>query len=187
MSSGPGRTASAAIAATTLLALAGCGTVSPGAEDPFPPRPFVLDLGAVDACSALTPAQRSDQSVGTGRPVTSQGGTSRGCTWLGAGDTGYNLQTLATDASTAVGADPTGTIVAVRGFGAVQSSPPAPGTGLPFCQLVVDTADGASLRVQTQIDPTGSGAGARTSATLCSELREVTAQMLDTLRARQTP
>ena len=117
--------------------------------------------------------------------MSSQDGTSRGCTWLGTGDTGYNLQTLATDATTAVDADPTSTIVSVQAFGAVQSSPPAPGTGLPFCQLVVDVADGASLRVQTQIDPTGGGAGARTSETLCADARAVTAQMLGTLRARQ--
>ncbi|MBP2367082.1 hypothetical protein JOF36_002778 [Pseudonocardia parietis] len=94
---------------------------------------------------------------------------------------------MAVDASAAVGAEATSTIVDVNGFGAVQSAPPAEGTGLPFCQVVIDVTDGASLRAQLQVTPLAADAQQRTVDGTCEQVRDVAALMLGNLRTQQTP
>lgn len=167
-----------------LLGVASCTPVGTGSPDPFPERPYVLDVARVDPCAALTDRQRADLGVRQGRPGTSQAGTSRGCTWVSDSGLGWNLQTLADDASVAIGADPTSTVVTVGGVGAVQSSPPARGTGLPFCQVVLDVADGASLRAQLQIGPKTPDGRYSVDST-CAQVHQVATLMLDNLRAQQ--
>ncbi|MBP2367077.1 hypothetical protein JOF36_002773 [Pseudonocardia parietis] len=120
----------------------------------------------------------------TGRPGTSHGGTSRGCTWSGNDGLGYNLQTFEQHAASAIAGGQT-SVITVAGFGAVESTPPAPGTGLPFCQVVLDVADDASLRAQLQVNPSRPDAGRLTTEDVCTQLHDVAATMLANLRAQQ--
>lgn len=173
------------LAACLLLGVTGCSGPVARQPDPFPPRPHVLDVARVDPCAGLDDRQRAELDLRPGRPGVAQGGTSRVCSWSGNDGVGYNLQTLAADATTAIGAEPTSTVVTVAGFGAVQSSPPAQGTGLPFCQVVLDVADGASLRAQLQVSPLAADAGQRTVDDTCRRVRDAAVLMLDNLRARQ--
>lgn len=109
----------------------------PGNRTPFPPRPHALDVARVDPCAGLDDRQRAELDLRPGRPGIAQGGTSPACNSPGNDGVGYNLQTLAVDATIAIGAEPTSTVVTVAGFGAVQSSLPAQRTGLPFCRIVL--------------------------------------------------
>lgn len=175
------------VTAFTILLIGGtaaCGAPAADANH-FPERPYTLDIAAVDPCSAFTAGQRAGLDLREGRPGTSHSGTSRGCTWSSDDGLGYNLQTFDKNAVVAIGAEPTSTVVTVAGFGAVQSSPPAQGTGLPFCQVVLDLAEHASLRAQLQVNPPAAGADRRTVKSTCVQLHDVTAQMLENLRAQQ--
>ncbi|SFM88355.1 Protein of unknown function [Pseudonocardia ammonioxydans] len=174
-------------ALTVLVGVSACAVGRTGSVDPFPERPYALDVTQVDPCAALTENQQTALALKLGRSGTSQGGTSRGCNWVSSAGLGWNLQTLVDDASTAVGAEPTSTIVEVGGFGAVQSSPPARGTGLAFCQVVLDVADGASLRAQVQVTPLAPDAEQHTVERTCEQVRAVAELMIDNLHARQTP
>lgn len=167
------------------LGASGCVATSEGAATPFPTRPYALDVAAVDPCAALTVDQRNAMNLREGRAGTSHGGTSRGCTWPSNDGVGYTVQTFGENASVTLGAEATATVVTVDGFGAVQSSPPAQGTGLPFCQVVLDVADNASLRAQLQISPRGAKDTEHTTDSTCAQIREVASLMLETLHARQ--
>lgn len=171
--------------ATILFAVAACGEVGTEPADPFPPRPYMIDVARVAPCTALSEEQRTQLNLQYGSESTAQGGTSRACTWPGVDGVGYTFQTLAIDASEAVGAEPTSAVLTIAGFGAVQSAPPAQGTGLPFCQLVLDIADGASLRTQLQVSPQGAERRPHTVESTCAQIRDVTATMLANLRAQQ--
>lgn len=179
------RTALVPMIMALLLAVAGCGEVVTEPADPFPPRPYVIDVAQVDPCTALSESQRTQLNLQYGSESPAQGGTSRACTWPGMDGVGYTFQTLAVDASAAVGADPTSAVLTIASFGAVQSAPPAQGTGLPFCQVVLDVADGASLRTQLQVSPQGAERQPHTVETTCSQIRTIAAQMLENLRAQQ--
>lgn len=168
--------------AAVLAVVTGCSTVADAG--PFPPRPFALDIAQVEPCSAVSPEQQAGWGLRTGRPGTSHGGTSPGCTWSSSEGFGYNLQTFDRTASEAIAGSAT-LVVAVAGFGAVQSTPPAPGTGLPLCQVVLDVADDASLRAQLQVNPTMRERDRPTVAEVCNRLHDTSAQMLETLRAQQ--
>lgn len=174
------------LAMALILGSTSCGQTGAIPPGEFPDRPFVLDVAQLDPCAALTDQQENEFALLPGRPGRSQDGTSRGCTWIGSSGLGWNLQTLADDAAGAIGAEPTSTVVNIAGFGAVQSSPPAQGTGLPFCQAVVDVADGAALRSQVQVVPDAPGVEQPTVEDACQELRQVTTLMLDNLHAQQT-
>lgn len=166
--------------------LSGCTSHARDDAGPFPPRPFPLEVTSVGPCAALTDLDIAAFNLRYGSSGISQGGTSRGCTWPGEDGVGVNLQTFDDkDATAAIGADPTSTVVTVAGFGAVQSSPPAQGTGLPFCQVVLDVADDASLRAQLQVSPLAEDAERRTVEDTCEQLRTVAAQMLENLRVQQ--
>lgn len=169
-----------------VMGVSACG-VARGPDDPFPERPYTLDVVRIDPCAALTDQQRAELHLRPGRAGTSQGGTSRGCTWVSRTGLGWNLQTLADDASGAIGAEPTSTVLAVGGFGAVQSSPPARGTGLPFCQVVIDVAEGAAVRAQLQVGPGAPDAEQHTVEQTCEQVRAVAELMIDNLHARQAP
>lgn len=123
--------------------------------------------------------------VRNGRPGKSHGGTSRGCTWVGNRGLGYNLQTFDIGAVATIGAEPTSTVVTVAGFGAVRSTPPAPGSGLPLCQVVLDVADGASLRAQLQANPTRDDSPPPTIDEVCARLGSTVTTMLKNLREQQ--
>ena len=174
-----------AVAVLLLVFVAACGTTVVDDPEPFSQRPFDLDVAAVDPCAAFTTQQRLDLKLREGRAGTSHGETSRGCTWSSEDGLGFNLQTFDQTASAAIGAEPTSTIVTVAGFGAVQSSPPAQGTGLPFCQVVLDVADDASLRAQLQVSPLAADAAQRTVDGTCAQVHDVAALMLENLRAQQ--
>lgn len=169
--------------AAVLVFVTGCSTTTDAAE-PFPPRPFELDVRLVDPCSALSAEQRAGWALRAGRAGTSHGGTSRGCTWIGDDGLGYNLQTFDQPASAAIADDSTSSVT-VAGFGAVQSTPPAPGTGLPLCQVVLDVADDASLRAQLQVNPTMRNDRRITRDEVCGRLHDIAAQMLENLRVQQ--
>ncbi|MEQ3553260.1 DUF3558 family protein [Pseudonocardia nematodicida] len=164
-----------------LTGLAGCATSSA-----FPERPYVLDVDLVDPCAALTDTQRETFGLRPGSVGTAQGGTSRACAWMGVNGVGFTFQTLASEAAVAIDAEPTSAIVTVAGFGGVQSSPPAEGTGLPFCQVVIDVADEASVRTQMQVTPVAPDADQRTVEDTCTQVRDVAAMMLDTLHSQQS-
>ena len=174
----------AAALAVTAAVLGGCIACSAGSPEqrPFPPRTFSIDVSAVAPCSALTDDQRRERNLVIGRPIAPQYGTSRGCAWIDRDGRGVNLQTFDQDATAAVDAEPSAEIVAIAGIGGVQSTPEK-GTNGRFCQIVLDVTDGASLR--SQIDVSDLSARPTTPEGACAELREVTAQMLGTLRARQ--
>ena len=173
-------------ALAVVMSVSACGVASPP-EDPFPERPYTLDVARIDPCAALTEQQRAELHLRPGRPGASQGGTSHGCTWVGTPGLGWNLQTLADEASSAIGAEPTSTVLAVGGFGAVQSSPPARGTGLPFCQVVIDVAEGAAVRAQLQVGPGAPDAEHHTVQRTCERVRAVAELMIDNLHAQQLP
>lgn len=173
------------VALAVVMGVSACGVAS-DPKDPFPERPYTLNIARIDPCAALTDQQRAELDLRSGRAGTSQGGTSRGCTWVGRTGLGWNFQTLADDASSAIGAEPTSTVLAVRGFGAVQSSPPARGTGLPFCQVVIDVAEGAAVRAQLQVGPGAPDVEQHTVERTCEQVRAVAELMLDNLHARQT-
>ena len=175
-----------AILAASAFALVACGDSHTGNERQLPARPYTLDIHQVDPCAALTEHQRAALDLRPGSGGTAQGGTSRGCAWISDAGLGYTFQTLTSDASSAIGAEPTATIVEVAGFGAVQSAPPAEGTGLPFCQVVLDVADGASLRAQLQVIPRAPDADRRTVDGTCADVREFAALVLDNLHAQQS-
>ncbi|SFM88101.1 Protein of unknown function [Pseudonocardia ammonioxydans] len=179
------RTALLAPSFVIALVLAACGEVATDPADPFPPRPYTIDVTRVEPCSGLDAEQRERLSLQHGSESLAQGGTSRACTWPSTDGVGYTFQTLELDAGAAIGADPTSTLVTVAGFGAVQSSPPAQGTGLPFCQVVLDVADDASLRAQLQVSPLAAEADRRTVEATCEQLHTVAAQMLENLRVQQ--
>lgn len=172
-------------ALTVLVGVSACAIDSTASVDPFPERPFVLDVAHVDPCTALGDREQVELDLKPGRPSISQGGTSRGCNWVSSTGLGWNLQTLAEDASVAVAAESTSTIVEVSGFGAVESSPPARGTGLPFCQVVLDVADGESLRAQIQVTPLAPDAEQHTTERTCERVRSVATLMLSNLHAQQ--
>ncbi|ALL77577.1 hypothetical protein AD006_23805 [Pseudonocardia sp. EC080610-09] len=173
----------AVVAASTLT---GCTEAAPEPVDPFPHRPYALDVAIVDPCTALTEKDRAALQLRYGSGGTSHGGTSRGCTWPGDNGLGYNLQTFDDkDASVAIAAEPTSQVITLAGFGAVQSSPPAQGTGLPFCQVVLDVADGSSLRAQLQVTPLAEDADRRTVEGTCAQLHAAATTMLENLRTQQ--
>lgn len=169
----------------SLAVVAGCGASSGDIASPFAPRPFALDVSAIDPCASLTEQERDTLDLRTGLPGTSHGGSSRGCTWSSNDGLGYNLQTFDRHASAAIGTESTSQVVVVAAFGGVQSSPPAQGTGLPFCQVVLDVADNASLRAQLQVSPRGAALQQHTVETTCAQVRDVAATMLANLRAQQ--
>lgn len=179
------RRAAVVTAAAVLcsMVLTGCGGTN--ATEVFPERPYLLDVDHVDPCSALTSQQVVELGLRTGSGGTAQGGTSHACTWPGRDGVGVTFQTLGVDAEVAIGAEPTSTVVTVAGFGAVQSSPPAQGTGLPFCQVVLDVADGNALRAQVQGTPLAPDAEDRTIDGTCEEVRRVAELMLRNLRTQQ--
>ena len=179
------RKAVGVIAAAMALSATGC-TGSADRSGPFPARPYSINVAEVDPCSAFSDEQRAEFNLRSGSAGVAQGGTSQACTWPSNDGVGYSFQTLAVDAQAAIGAEPTSVIVTVAGFGAVQSSPPAEGTGLPFCQVVLDVADDASLRAQLQISPRGAETGRYTVDNTCEQVRRVAALMLDNLHAQQT-
>jgi hypothetical protein len=177
-----------AAACGAFLAALGLTTGCAGDDDsrePFPERPYALDVSRVEPCAALADREREELDLRPGSANTSHSGTSRVCTWSGNHGLGYNLQTFSDDASVAIGAEPTSQVITLAGFGAVQSSPPAQGTGLPFCQVVLDVADGASLRVQLQVSPLAEDAGRRTVEGTCAQLHAAATTMLENLRAQQ--
>lgn len=171
--------------AVTVL-LTGCGGTARNDEQDrpvsFPPRPFELDVTTVDPCDGLAPSDRARLGVRTTKPGTSQDGTSNDCTWSTRDGLGYTLQTFHVGAAQAF--EPgSSEIVEVAGFGAVQRSMAAPGTGLPLCQLVLDVADTASLRAQAQVTPLAETGGAYTSRSICDRLRGEASRMMANLRA----
>lgn len=177
-----------AIALTAAVALAGCGPVAGdegrGGPTSFPDRRFELDVATLDPCDALGAEDRDRLGVRTTRPGTSQGGTSRDCTWSTRDGLGYTLQTFGVGAEEAF--EPAGSeIVDVAGVGAVQRRTSAPGTGLPLCQLVLDVGDAASLRAQLQVTPTAGAEASDSRRDICDRLRVDAAHMLENLRAAQ--
>lgn len=154
-------------------------------REPFPERPYALDVSRVDPCAALTDQGREELDLRPGSANASHSGTSRVCTWSSNHGLGYNLQTFTDDASVAIGAEPTSQVITLAGFGAVQSSPPAQGTGLPFCQVVLDVADGSSLRAQLQVTPLAEHADRRTVEGTCAQLHAAATTMLENLRTQR--
>lgn len=179
------RAVGAVFALLAALGVSGCAATFARAGNPFPPRPYTLDVATVDPCAALTDQQRNDLNIRESHAGTSHGGSSRGCTWPSADGVGYTIQTFNEHASVALGAEDSSRVVTVDGFGAVQSSPPAQGTHLPFCQVVLDIADNASLRAQLQVSPRGAEDAEHTTDSTCAQIREVASDMLHNLRAQQ--
>lgn len=124
----------------------GCGAAEP--EGPFPPRPAEIDVANVDPCVAMTPELRQQWGVEGDEPstVTLADGPSRVCGW-GNYETvdNYSVQTIQTPAAKIVGASGA-VITAIDGFGAVRMV--ELGSGSALCELYLDVADSASVRVQ---------------------------------------
>ena len=172
------------MAGLVLVLVTGCSSAS-GSAAVFPDRPYSLDVAVVDPCSGLTDDQLEAMNLREGSAGTSHGGSSRGCTWPGDDGVGYSLQTFDSAASAALGAEPTSTVVTVAGFGAVQSSPPATATGLPFCQVVLDVADEASRGAPRHVGAPGAGRARHPVGSTCARIRAGAGLMLDNLRRRQ--
>lgn len=127
----------------------GCGAAEP--EGPFPPRPAEIDVANVDPCVAMTPDLRQRLGVESDNPaiVPLADGPSRACSWgnFDVGDS-YTVQSIQSPAGKVVAA--TGAVVTtVDGFGAVQIVEDRGGSAL--CELYLDTADTASIRVQMEL------------------------------------
>lgn len=129
--------------------IVGCGAGEP--EGPFPPRPAEIDVANVDPCVAMTPELRQRLGVEGDNPaiVPLADGPSRACSWgnFDVGDS-YTVQSIQSAAEKVVAA--TGAVVTtVDGFGAVQIVEDRGGSAL--CELYLDTADTASIRVQMEL------------------------------------
>lgn len=126
----------------------GCGAAEP--EGPFPKRPAEIDVANVDPCRAMTSELRRQWGVEGDEPsnVVLPDGPSRVCGW-GNYETvdNYSVQTIqtpATKVATANGA----VVTVVDGFGAVRLT--VPGSGSDLCEIYLDVADTASVRVQVE-------------------------------------
>ncbi|MEJ8279719.1 DUF3558 family protein [Pseudonocardia spirodelae] len=128
--------------------LGGCGAAEPAG--PFPERPVEIDVGSVDPCTALTPAQQGELGVEVGDPTgaRSQEGFGAGCLWNDY-DSGFNygLRIVEQPASVFVGS-PGVVVQTLAGFGAVRST--AFEDSAPTCELYIDTSEVGSIRVQAQ-------------------------------------
>lgn len=174
------------MAVLVLLLATGCAPEAP--PDPFPPRPFAIDVAGLDPCRALTraqidalgpaPAQRSGQPIVNGRP-------SRACGWTPAlSGAGYSVQTIGVDAGDAVGA-PNNSVETVLGFGVVRA--PDLERSIPTCDYLIDAADGALIRITARsmdLAPDGSKAPV---PLLCEQAKALAVDVLTNLRAAAVP
>lgn len=172
---------------TSLLVggiLAGCSSAPQTPPDPFPERPFAVDVAALDPCTTLT----DEQVRGLGDGVTRSSGEpnvggrpSRACGWLPAGgEYPGSVQTLGFDAAESIGAPGT-TLDSVSGFGALRVVETEPS---PTCDLILDVADGASIRVTVQSFRREPDGGRTPPDLVCEQTRRLAEQVVDTLRAR---
>ncbi len=157
----------------------GCGAAEP--EGPFTPRPAEIDVANVDPCVAMTPELRQQWGVEGDEPstVTLADGPSRVCGW-GNYETidNYAVQTIQTPAAkiaTASGA----VITAVDGFGAVRMVERRGSSDL--CELYLDIADAASVRVQVD-DFGGARQSGRPSDAACDRAETLARALLSTAR-----
>lgn len=134
----------------------GCGAAEP--EGPFPKRPAEIDVANVDPCVAMTPELRQRFSVEGDNPKTVPlaDGPSRSCSWANyeVGDN-YTVQAIPAPAEQVVHTDGA-TVEVVDRFGAVRVV--EVGDRSSLCELYLDAADGASVRVQVRSFGYGSGA-----------------------------
>lgn len=137
-------------AVAALVVLGGCSAGAPE-PPPFPPRPFDVTVAGLDSCTMFTEGQRTALGLrkAVPREVTVNGQPSSGCVWLGRADLGYNTQTIPLGAEVAL-SDPAGVVVPVNGFGAVRNVVRGATGGDPICQVTIDAAPGASIRVQAE-------------------------------------
>lgn len=174
----------------TAAALAGCGGGPEPAQpvSPFPPRPVSIDVSRLDPCAGM-PAEeieRLDLDAGAPSTATVDGVPSPACTWVGYDSTTYiyGAQIIPLGAAVAVD-EPGSRIIDVNGFGAVQGAAATNnGPRQPaFCQIVVDVADGQTLRFQVSSgDPTTGGDTGQIDA-VCTEAQRFATQYLVAIRA----
>lgn len=181
--------------AVVILALSACS--APGAEnspDPFPERPYTLDIARIDPCSALTSAQAQQRGAETGGPKDVDlglGGRSTACGWNNFDDGyGYNFQTIGVDARQALSAPGTTRVETVNGFGAamnvVDESTGYAGPGIPLtCQLTIDVNQGQAVRVQVQSSNTKSFNNKQAEAETCDRAKSLAGDVLTTLTNQQ--
>lgn len=144
---------SIALVATAALT-AGCSTSTTPTGGPFPSRPAIVDSSRIPPCTLMSDPQRARLELRPGRPGNANvnGRPSSTCTWLGSGPVDYNAQFIPIDAVEAT-TEPGATIIAINGFGAVQSVPGETFGGTPFCQVTVDTAESQAIRIQAKTRP----------------------------------
>lgn len=172
------------VAVLVMLLVTGCASAPDGRPDPFPPRPFPIDVIELDPCRTLTPAQVEALGPGTvprsGQPVV-DGRPSRICNWYPFSSSyGFSVQTVGVDAGETVGA-PNSSVESILGFGVVRA--PDPDYTIPLCDYLIDAADGALLRVTVQsIDRAPDGS--KTPLPLvCDKAKALAVDVLSTLRA----
>ncbi|ALE86350.1 DUF3558 family protein [Pseudonocardia sp. HH130629-09] len=126
----------------------GCGAA--GSEGPFPPWPAEIDVANVDPCVAMTPELRQRLGVEGDNPATVPlaDGPSRACSW-GNFDSGDNytvqsIQSPAAEVATAGGV----IVTVVDGYGVIRIVEQRERSAL--CELYLDTADTASVRIQAE-------------------------------------
>lgn len=172
------------VAVLVLLLATGCGSAPAGPPDPFPRRPFTIEVAGLDPCSTLTPAQIDALGPGTaprsGQPVV-DGRPSRICSWYPFGSSyGYSVQTVGVDAGQAVG-EPNNSVETVLGFGVVRA--PDPEYAIPLCDYLVDAADGALLRVTVQSTDRAPDGSKPPLPLVCDKAKALAVDVLTNLRA----
>lgn len=172
------------VAVLVLLVTAGCGSAPAGPPDPFPPRPFPIDVANLDPCTTLTRAQIEAlgpaPSISSGQPNLG-GRPSRACAWNPSGPGyAYSVQTISFDAGESVGA-PNTSVETVLGFGAVRA--PDPEYATPICDFIIDAADGASLRVTVQSFGREADGSKTPIPLVCDQARTLAVDVLTNLRA----
>lgn len=168
------------------VALAGCTSAPAQPTGPFPVRPAAIEVMRLDPCRALTAEQLAARGLQDARverfdPELSAG-TSHRCSWrdLSTVDFSYAVQMIPQSAAPAVGTD--GAVVGqVAGYGTVRLTEREQAS--PLCEILVDIADDALMRLQVQaVGVDRSGASPSIDRT-CGEADRLAADAITTLRA----
>lgn len=105
------------------------------------------------------------------------------CTWIGESGIDFNVQFIAIEAQVSASA-PGSSVARVDRFGAIQNVESSLSSGMPFCQLTIDVAQGQSIRVQALAGPGGPAPGIDEQ---CRRANEVASMVMTTVVALTRP
>lgn len=167
-----------ALAVAVVLLLSGCTSIVAGAGAPVAGgRETVdqirqrVDLGSLDPCDMVTPAQRTTRNLGDAEPLQDNASLPA-CQWLGKGRSAdsdritFRLNDSVRDRSGDTGAR----VTDILGFYAVE----LPSTTYHACNVLVDVAEKQTLQVTHLADADPSGDA-------CTSGRDFTESVLRTL------